>query len=87
MFQSGQLGQFWSQNRAEKGPLRRLRNFFSAIYAVKGLKITPNLGLTYVFRFFEACYNKGNWVSSGAKIELKRALYNASAIVSRPFKQ
>ena len=78
---------FWSQNSAEKGPLRGLPNCFSAIYAAKGLKITPNTCLLYVFRFFEGHCNLGNMISSGPKIVLKRALYEACQIVSRPSMQ
>ena len=85
--QSEQPDLIWSQNRAEKGLLGGLPNCFSPIEAVKGMKITPNTGLIYVFRFFEGHCNPGNWASSGAKIQLKRACYEASQIVSPPFKQ
>ena len=51
------------------------------------MKITPNTGLICVYRFFEGRCNRSNRIWSGAKIELKRACYEASQIVSPPFKQ
>ena len=80
------FGILW-HTKAYSGLLGGLPNCFSPISAVKGLKITPNTRLLYVFRFFEGHCNLGNMISSGPKIVLKRALYEACQIVSRPSMQ